>query len=107
LNSSKRRRTHERPPGGCETVARDGRRLIAVGLALLVAAAARARLPAARRRARARSRRDRRARNATSVDPETEAVTSVQKAELLIDRDALVEIWTPENPSAWRTYWRF
>jgi hypothetical protein len=82
---------------------------VAVGLALLVAAAALARLPAARRRARARSRAEIvELENATSVDPETEAVTSVQKAELLIDRDALVEIWTPENLERLaRTYWRF
>jgi len=82
---------------------------IAVGLALLVAAAALARLPAARRRASARSRAEIvELENATSVDPETEAVTSVQKAELLIDRDALVEIWTPENLERLaRTYWRF
>ncbi|HET7296085.1 MAG TPA: hypothetical protein VFI66_03035 [Gemmatimonadales bacterium] len=82
---------------------------IAVGLALLIAAAALARLPAARRRARARSRAEIvELENATSVDPETEAVTSVQKAELLIDRDALLEIWTPENLERLaRTYWRF
>ena len=82
---------------------------IAVGLALLIAAAALARLPAARRRARAPSRAEIvELENATSVDPETEAVTSVQKAELLIDRDALVEIWTPENLERLaRTYWRF
>jgi hypothetical protein len=82
---------------------------IAVGLALLIAAAALARLPAARRRGRARSRAEIvELENATSVDPETEAVTSVQKAELLIDRDALVEIWTPENLERLaRTYWRF
>jgi len=82
---------------------------IAVGLALLIAAAVLARLPATRRRARARSRAEIvELENATSVDPETEAVTSVQKAELLIDRDALVEIWTPENLERLaRTYWRF
>jgi len=82
---------------------------IAVGLALLVAAAVLARLPATRRRARARSRAEIvELENATSVDPETEAVTSVQKAELLIDRDALEEIWTPENLERLaRTYWRF
>ena len=82
---------------------------IAVGLALLIAAAALARLPAARRRARERSRAEIVGlENATSVDPETEAVTSVQKAELLIDRDALAEIWTPENLERLaRTYWRF
>ncbi|HTQ67757.1 MAG TPA: hypothetical protein VMI13_03615 [Solirubrobacteraceae bacterium] len=44
----------------------------------------------------------------TSVDPETEATTSVQRADLLIDRDALAEIWTPVHLERLaRTYWRF
>jgi hypothetical protein len=46
--------------------------------------------------------------NATSVDRDTEAVTSVQKADLLIEEDALSEIWTPINLERLaRTYWRF
>ena len=46
--------------------------------------------------------------NETSVDPATEAVTSIQKADLLIDRDALQEIWTPMHLERLaRTYWRF
>ena len=61
---------------------------IAVALALLAAAVAVASMVNARTRA------PRRAEvveleNETSVDPATEAVTSVQKADLLIDRDAL------------------
>lgn len=44
----------------------------------------------------------------TSVDPATEAVTSIQKADLLIDRDALQQIWTPAHLERLaRTYWRF
>jgi hypothetical protein len=46
--------------------------------------------------------------NETSVDPSTEAVTSIQKADLLIDRDALQAIWTPVHLERLaRTYWRF
>ncbi len=44
----------------------------------------------------------------TSVDAETDAVRSVQRAEVLIDRDALEEIWTPVHLERLaRTYWRF
>jgi hypothetical protein len=44
----------------------------------------------------------------TSVDPETDAVRSVQRAEVLIERDALEEIWTPMHLERLaRTYWRF
>jgi hypothetical protein len=46
--------------------------------------------------------------NETSVDPRTEAVTSIQKADLVIDRDALEQIWTPADLERLaRTYWRF
>jgi len=46
--------------------------------------------------------------NETSVDPATDAVTSIQKADLLIDRDALQAIWTPMHLERLaRTYWRF
>lgn len=46
--------------------------------------------------------------NETSVDPGTEAITSIQKADLLIDRDALQAIWTPMHLERLaRTYWRF
>src|SRR3954451_21821465 len=44
----------------------------------------------------------------TSVDAATGAVRSVQRAEVLIDRDALAEIWTPMYLERLaRTYWRF
>lgn len=46
--------------------------------------------------------------DATSLDPETGAVRSVQKADLLIDANALREIWTPAHLERLaRTYWRF
>lgn len=44
----------------------------------------------------------------TSMDRKTGAVRSVQRADLLIDGDALAEIWTPANLERLaRTYWRF
>jgi hypothetical protein len=44
----------------------------------------------------------------TSIDPETDAVRSVQRAEVLIEREALEEIWTPMHLERLaRTYWRF
>ncbi len=44
----------------------------------------------------------------TSVDAQTGAVRSVQRAEVLIARDALEEIWTPVHLERLaRTYWRF
>src|SRR4051794_11732959 len=44
----------------------------------------------------------------TSVDAETGAVRSVQRAAVLIDRAALEEIWTPLHLERLaRTYWRF
>ena len=46
--------------------------------------------------------------NDTSADRETGAVRSVQRADLLIDREALEEIWTPAHLERLaRTYWRF
>jgi hypothetical protein len=46
--------------------------------------------------------------DSTSVDRETGAVTSVQRADLLIDRDALDELWAAPNLERLaRTYWRF
>ena len=80
---------------------------IAVALALSAAAVAVAWT------ARTRARAPRRAAilelgSDTSVDPVTEATTSVQRADLLIDRDALAEIWTPVYLERLaRTYWRF
>ena len=44
----------------------------------------------------------------TSVDAATGAVRSVQRAEVLIGREALEEIWTPTHLERLaRTYWRF
>jgi len=44
----------------------------------------------------------------TSIDPDTKSVRSVQRAEVLIDRDALAAIWTPTHLERLaRTYWRF
>lgn len=44
----------------------------------------------------------------TSSDRQTGAVRSVQKADLLIDSDALAEIWTPERLERLaRTYWLY
>jgi hypothetical protein len=46
--------------------------------------------------------------DSTSVDPDTGAVRSIQKADLLIDERALEEIWTPAHLERLaRTYWRF
>jgi hypothetical protein len=46
--------------------------------------------------------------NDTSSDAETGAVRSVQRADLLIEREALEEIWTPAALERLaRTYWRF
>jgi hypothetical protein len=46
--------------------------------------------------------------DSTSVDAETGAVRSVQRADLLIEEDALAEIWTPAHLERLaRTYWRF
>jgi hypothetical protein len=46
--------------------------------------------------------------DATSVDPTTGAVCSVQKADLVIERATLQELWTPLHLERLaRTYWRF
>jgi hypothetical protein len=46
--------------------------------------------------------------DSTSVDLDTGAVRSVQRAELVIDEEALKEIWTPMHLERLaRTYWRF
>ncbi len=46
--------------------------------------------------------------DSTSVDPETGAVRSVQRADLLIEEEALAAIWTPAHLERLaRTYWRF
>jgi hypothetical protein len=46
--------------------------------------------------------------DATSLDPRTGAVRSVQKADLMIEQAMLQEIWTPVHLERLaRTYWRF
>jgi len=46
--------------------------------------------------------------DATSLDPHTGAVRSIQRADLSIDKAALSEIWTPVYLERLaRTYWRF
>jgi hypothetical protein len=79
---------------------------LAAALAVAVAAAvARARRRAAAARARARIEQ---IADATSIDPHTSAVRSVQSAELVIESGALDEIWSPTNLERLaRTYWRF
>jgi len=47
-------------------------------------------------------------RDSTSVDVDTGAVRSVQRADLLIEESALREMWTPTHLERLaRTYWRF
>jgi hypothetical protein len=80
---------------------------IAVVAATLAAAAVRLRLllrgPRARERAVIRDLEDR-----TFIDERTGAVRSVQCAELLVDRGALEEVWSPMHLERLaRTYWRF
>jgi len=46
--------------------------------------------------------------DATSLDPVSGAVRSVQKADLVIEETVLAEIWTPAHLERLaRTYWRF
>ena len=46
--------------------------------------------------------------DATSLDADTGAVRSVQRADLVIEETALEELWTPANLERLaRTYWRF
>jgi hypothetical protein len=46
--------------------------------------------------------------DATSLDPQSGAVRSVQKADLVIEEKVLAEIWTPAHLERLaRTYWRF
>jgi hypothetical protein len=77
--------------------------LAAVALALLTLLARRRSRPRGRQRAEIVSLAD-----STTEDRRTGAVRSVQKADLLIDADALEEIWTPEYLERLaRTYWRY
>src|SRR5436305_4086093 len=46
--------------------------------------------------------------DSTTIDAATDAVRSVQSADLVIDSDALAEIWSPAHLERLaRTYWRF
>src|SRR5690242_6494417 len=82
---------------------------IAVGVVAVLAAVAGARLLVLRRAPRRRAQATiTHLVDETSIDPETDAVRSVQRAEVLIDRAALEEIWTPVHLERLaRTYWRF
>jgi len=74
-------------------------------LAVLVRGLLRARTPGAAKRERAVIVD---LQDATSVDRDTGAVRSVQKADLLIGETALEQIWTPAHLERLaRTYWRF
>jgi hypothetical protein len=76
---------------------------------IVIAAIAAAAAVAASRSRRHRQRAEiRNLRDETTVDSQTDAVRSIQAADLLIDRDALAEIWTPYHLERLaRTYWRF
>jgi hypothetical protein len=78
---------------------------VAAGAALVVGVAARALLAILRPRPRAKIVE---LENSTSVDRDSGAVRSVQRADLLLDESALDGIWTAENLERLaRTYWRF
>ena len=82
---------------------------VAVGV-LLVAGVARPLLAARTHRREAAGERAHVANitDTTSLDADTGAVRSVQRADLLVDEDALREMWTPAHLERLaRTYWRF
>jgi hypothetical protein len=83
--------------------------IVLAALAALTAALAASMLIRARGGARGRARASiERLTNDTTVDKETGAVRSVQRADLQIEREALEEIWTPvQLERLARTYWRF
>ncbi|HEX3510960.1 MAG TPA: hypothetical protein VHT27_07665 [Solirubrobacteraceae bacterium] len=86
----------------------DGLRALGAAAVLLLAAAASAQTLRRRRRAPARPAEIVGLSDATSVDRETGAVRSVQRADLVIDREALAEIWDAAHLERLaRTYWRF
>lgn len=75
----------------------------AVALLVLALGARRARTAASGARARIV-----RLDDSTTIDAATDAVRSVQSADLVIDSDAVAEIWTPAHLERLaRTYWRF
>jgi hypothetical protein len=83
---------------------------VVVAASAVVASAAGGRLLYARR-ARAARRGPatvQRLHSTTGVDPDTGSVTSVQRADVTITREALEQIWTPTHLERLaRTYWRF
>lgn len=82
--------------------------IVLVAVAALIAALA-ASLALRGRRGSSRARASiERLSNDTAADRATGAVHSIQRADLLIERDALEEIWTPVHLERLaRTYWRF
>ena len=84
--------------------------LIAIVLAALLVTALAAALILARRPrgGRRQPARITELEDATSLDPRTGAVRSIQKADLVIEQEALAAIWTPTHLERLaRTYWRF
>jgi len=84
--------------------------MLAIGIAIVLCGIALAAAALLRRGSRRHPRRATivELENETTVDAATEAVTSIQRADLLIDRDALEAIWTPTHLERLaRTYWRF
>jgi hypothetical protein len=83
--------------------------IVLAALAALTAALAASMLIRARGGSRGRARASiERLTNDTSVDKQSGAVRSVQRADLQIEREALEEIWTPvQLERLARTYWRF
>jgi hypothetical protein len=78
---------------------------VAAGGALVVGVAGRLLVGTLRSRPRARIVE---LEDSTSVDRDSGAVRSVQRADLLLDAASLAELWTPENLERLaRTYWRF
>lgn len=83
--------------------------VVVAAVAVVAAACARLLVPALRfRAARERPATVQRLHSTTSVNPDTGSVTSVQRADVTIAREALEEIWTPTHLERLaRTYWRF
>jgi hypothetical protein len=81
---------------------------IVLAALVLIAVALAASILGRERRGSGRVARIERLSDSTSVDRDTGAVRSVQRADLLIDPLALGEIWTPAHLERLaRTYWRF
>jgi hypothetical protein len=81
---------------------------LAAVLALLAALAGRLLLAGRRLGGKPRRARIVSLHSVTSTQGDSEAVCSTQEADVVIDRDALEQIWTPEHLERLaRTYWRF